>query len=234
MHNLIKAVLFDLDDTIFDHKHSRRMGLKALQHDYPELKTVPLKRLEEEHETLLNSSYLRVLDGKVSVAEGISERIRNLCSMHGLSLDLEESRVAADLYNLEYLKHRRAIPGIVELLRFLREHVKTGIVTNGLVAVQAEKIRVCQVRELIDFAVVSEEIGYRKPGREIFMEALRRANAGPFETVYVGDSWLSDVMPAHQCGFRTVWINRYGSRCPDLKITTEIKSYKGLDYRLFL
>ena len=76
------------------------MGLKALQHDYPELKTVPLKRLEEEHETLLNSSYLRVLDGKVSVAEGISERIRNLCSMHGLSLDLEESKVAADLYNL--------------------------------------------------------------------------------------------------------------------------------------
>lgn len=42
---MLKAVLFDLDDTLFDHKHSRLKGLTALQRKYPQLATVPLADL---------------------------------------------------------------------------------------------------------------------------------------------------------------------------------------------
>jgi putative hydrolase of the HAD superfamily len=148
-------------------------------------------------------------------------------------LSQEEAKATADLYSLEYAKHRRAISGSEDLLKYLKPLVTTGIITDGLTKFQTEKIRVCEVEGLIDFVVTSEEVGCTKPSREIFEEALRRASTKPAETVYVGNSWDSDIMPAHELGIKTVWLNRYGLKCPNSMITTEIHSYAELNYQEF-
>jgi len=80
--NQTKAVLFDLDDTLFDHKFCRLRGLQALQEQFFELKAVPLKKLEAEHEKLLKANYGRVLEGKLSVVDGTAERIRLMFLQH--------------------------------------------------------------------------------------------------------------------------------------------------------
>jgi len=227
--DLIKAVFFDLDDTLFDHKHSRLCGLKALQEKINELKTVPIRQLECEHETILNSSYQKVLEHKVTVEDSLVDRIGNLCIMHGVRVSPDEVRSYANLYDREYKMNRRSVPGSKELLKLLRDHVKTGVITNGLVREQQEKIRVCQLGDLIDYLIISEEVGHSKPSSVIFEEALKRAGVEPFETLYVGNSWDHDVLPAMRCGIRTVWLNRYGLQCPDSGASMEINSYIGLD-----
>lgn len=67
MKNALQLALFDLDDTLFDHQHSRRCGLLALQHTYPLLAQIPLETLIAEHERQLTASYDRVLDGTESI-----------------------------------------------------------------------------------------------------------------------------------------------------------------------
>jgi len=230
----IKAVLFDLDDTLFDHKFSRRKGLAALQEKFPQLKASSIEDLEKEHEKLLSADYGRVLDGKVSAVDATTQRIRKLCEMHGINLDSEEAKIATSIYSKAYMKSRQAVPGSKELLTALKNKAKVGVVTNGLVGAQIEKLRVCQVAEPLDFIVISEAVEQKKPSKEIFELALKRANVRPSEAVYVGDSWDSDVLPAVSVGMKAVWLNRYGVKCPDPQTARELNSFNGVDPSVFL
>ncbi len=230
----VKAVLFDLDDTLFDHKFSCQKGLTALQEKLPQLKTAPLEELEREHDKLLSVDYDRVLDGKISIVDATTQRIRKLSEMYGINLDLEEAKKAADLYSKAYMKNRQPVPGVKDLLTTLSKKAILGVVTNGLVQPQIEKLRSCKIAEPIDFIVVSEAVGYRKPGKEIFEVALKRAYVRASEAVYVGDSWDSDVLPAVSVGMKAVWLNRYGIDCPHPSIAREIDSFIGVDLEVFL
>ena len=40
----------------------------------------------------------------------------------------------------------------------------------------------------------------------------------------MGDAWETDIMGSHQCGIRSIWLNRYGATCPEPDITTEIRA----------
>jgi putative hydrolase of the HAD superfamily len=229
-----RAVLFDLDDTIFDHKFSRLNGLAALQGKFPQLKAVSIEELAREHEKLLSADYSQVLDGTLFIADGTTQRIAKLCAMYDVNLDWEQAKSAADLYSAAYAKNRQPVPGIKELLTKLREHATLGIVTNGLVEPQIEKLRICQIAELLDFIVVSEAVGCKKPGAEIFELAMKKAAVEPSAAVYVGDSWSTDVLPAVNVGMRAIWLNRYGLQCPNPEVATEISSFVGLDIDVFL
>jgi HAD superfamily hydrolase (TIGR01549 family) len=223
----MKAVLFDLDDTLFDHKHSRLTALRALQVKVPQLQAATLEELEQEHEKLLSADYGQVLDGKISIVDGTTRRIAKLCSIYGVDLNLEEAKTITNVYNQEYMKNRQPVPGSIALLKVLKKQTVLGVVTNGLVEPQMEKLRVCQMDGLLDFVVVSEAVGYKKPSKEIFEAGLKQANVKPSDAVYVGDSWFSDVLPAVSVGMKAIWLNRYGLKCPDAKVAREIESFVG-------
>ena len=60
----------------------------------------------------------------------------------------------------------------------------------------------------LDAVVVSEEVGVRKPRKEIFAEALGRLGVSAAETVHVGDNLAADVAGAAALGIRTLWLTR--------------------------
>jgi len=62
--------------------------------------------------------------------------------------------------------------------------------------------------------VVSDAVGWRKPKREIFDEALRRLDVGVDEALFVGDRADIDVLGAQQIGMDAAWINPEGAPLP--------------------
>ena len=62
--------------------------------------------------------------------------------------------------------------------------------------------------------MISEECGWSKPSREIFLEACRRIGASPAEAVYVGDRYDIDAEAARQAGLTGVWLDRRKRRTP--------------------
>jgi putative hydrolase of the HAD superfamily len=114
------------------------------------------------------------------------------------------------------------VHGTLTALR--RRGVRTGIVTNGVVARQAPKVAVLGLDALVDVVVISEAVGVSKPDRRIFDHALAALGARPATTWFVGDNPVTDVLGAQQAGMTPVWFRRgawpAGHAEPELQIET--------------
>jgi REG-2-like HAD superfamily hydrolase len=64
------------------------------------------------------------------------------------------------------------------------------------------------VTDHLDFVVASATMGAAKPHSDIFLFALARAELSPDEAVYVGDSYIADVLGARAVGMRPVLLDR--------------------------
>jgi putative hydrolase of the HAD superfamily len=91
---------------------------------------------------------------------------------------------------------------------------RLGLITNGPAEVQRAKIELLGLDGLVDFALISGELGIEKPDPDIFRKALRMADATPDEAVFVGDSPDHDIAGARAAGIRAIWMNRSGRAWP--------------------
>lgn len=219
----MKAVLFDLDETLYDHRHACQSGISVLQHQYPVL----LQKSTEELETLfwrmLDVMYHEVLQGKVTQEESRRLRIIALFEACGAELPEDELERAIEAYNNAYRDGRRAIPGAVEVLTWLREQgYILAVVTNGLTHVQQDKMEVCGITHLIDHLITAQDVGTVKPERAMFDVALERCGVEAQDALMIGDSWGSDIIGAQAAGLPAIWFNRRGEVCQDPAIATEI------------
>lgn len=226
----IKAVFFDLDDTLFDHLHSTRAGLQAVCEAYPVLQQRSIDVLFADYTRLLDEVHLRVLQGELSIDEARRERFRRFFLLHAPDTEnlLSVVEHAALLHREQYQANRQVVAGAIALLEHLHAHVKIVVVTNNIVAEQIDKLRYLKLEHLVDELVTSEETGFIKPDPRIFQVALERCVCRADEVVVVGDSWKSDILGAQQAGIRAIWLNRTGLPCPDPQLALELQALEPL------
>ncbi len=217
---MLRAVLFDLDDTLFDHRHSSRRALAELQSRVPELESIELDELERTHLRILNELHVGVLSGALTLEAARERRFAELFSHYGIrKVPGMESEVRGS-YRKVYRESRRAKPGVIPLLGALRARaLKIGIVSNNVLEEQIGKLHACGLTELIDSLTISEEAGVAKPDVRIFQIALERMACAHYEVVMIGDSWTNDILPARQLGMRTIWYNSFGVASPDPSVS---------------
>lgn len=224
---MTKAVLFDLDDTLFDHAFAARRALEAVHSSLPRFAQKPFEVLEKEYGRLLEEIHLRVLAGEMTLAEARRERMRSLMSGDGGSPTDGEVGGIASRFRSGYQSNRRAAEGAHELLEELRDRgIMVGVVTNNMTAEQEAKLAFCKLDSLTDFMVTSEDVGAPKPESAIFEAALERADSRASEAVVVGDSWESDIVGAARAGIRAVWYNPRGLPCPEPSLAAGLRSFR--------
>lgn len=229
-HTPVQAVLFDLDDTLFDHLHSTRQGLLAVCQAYPCFQQRSIDELFSDYVALLDEVHLRVLDGSMTIDEARRERFRRFFLLHGPeTTDLVNAvEHASALHRKIYLANRQVVAGVIPLLEYLHGKVKIAIVTNNLVSEQVDKLHHLKLTHLIDELITSEETGFIKPDPGIFRVALERLGCRAEEAVMVGDAWKSDVQGARHAGLRAIWLNRTGIICPDPALARELLAFEPL------
>ncbi|MHA1833632.1 MAG: HAD family hydrolase, partial [Candidatus Baldrarchaeia archaeon] len=100
-------------------------------------------------------------------------------------------------------------PDVVPVLEFLKKRgYRLGIISDGLIDVQLNRIRALKLEKYFDMFTFSEEVGKNKPALEIFQLALRKANCSPSEAVMVGDNVKTDIVGANRIGMISIWIRR--------------------------
>jgi putative hydrolase of the HAD superfamily len=210
-----RAVLFDLDDTLFDHLGGARAALEAVQACHGCLSAMPFAALEQAHGAVLEELHREVLAGRIALDDARRERFRRLLVAAGGDATWEAADAAARAYRDRYLETRSAVAGAAALLRAVKARARVGIVSNNLLAEQQDKLRVCGLEAWVDVLVVSEEAGVAKPDPAIFHLALGRLACEPRDAVMIGDSWAADIAGAAAAGIPAVWFNPAGLEPPD-------------------
>jgi 2-haloacid dehalogenase len=69
-----------------------------------------------------------------------------------------------------------------------------------------------QIGVPFELAVVASEIGSYKPAHAHWLCFFEETGAPRVGHVHVAQSHFHDIVPAHELGLRSIWINRYGER----------------------
>ncbi|MHC4605915.1 MAG: HAD family hydrolase [Planctomycetota bacterium] len=108
----------------------------------------------------------------------------------------------------------RLYPDVAPALGRIRERgLRLGLVSNWDTRLR-RIVKETGLADLVDFAVISAEVGVRKPEPGIFARALELAGVRAAEAAHVGDLFEEDVVGAHRSGLLPVHLDRTGRGAP--------------------
>ncbi len=191
--NNIKAVIFDLDNTILDRTSTFSNFTNSLLKTY-------FDHLDSTKELFDRIIYLDQ-DGYKDKSELFSELIEEL--PWKAKPQITE---LLDFYSMEYVKSAVLRKQAREVVIHSRKKYKTGLITNGKTSIQYGKIDQLGIRNDFDLIIVSEEVGIKKPDPRIFEMAINKLELRPEECIYIGDHPINDIDGAARIGMETVWI----------------------------
>lgn len=204
---MIKAVIFDLDDTLYDFKAANITGLEACA-VYAE-KELGLGHDEfvECFREMLRKQFADHSD--VAGCHSRAIRFQMMCERYGFNI--RHAAVLNDLYWNSMIDSISPVEGIPELFSTLKERgLKIGICTNMTADWQIRKLDKLGLAALCDFLVSSEEAGVEKPLPAIYALCAEKSGCSPSECLFIGDNPQCDATGAIAAGMRGLWFTWRG------------------------
>lgn len=188
----MKAVIFDLDDTLYAESSYMRSGFAAVAAHLADKLGVDSDRLRRRMVGLERE-------------HGRGKVFDTVLSEHGA-----HSQIRVRSLVLLYRTHRPDIalfPGARELLLRLRAAgLRVGLITDGQATMQRNKIAGLGIADLFDAVVCCDELGADcwKPSRVPFEVALELLGVAPAHATFVGNDPARDFEAPRALGMRTV------------------------------
>ena len=202
---MIRNVLFDLDDTLFDFHKAEKIALtKTLMH----FGIDPTEETLALYSTINAAHWKRLELGEISREEVKVGRYRELFKTIGVECDPVK---ATAYYESMLAIGHYFMPGAPELLEELYGKYRLYIVSNGTAKVQEGRIGSSGITKYMDGIFISQILGANKPDKQFFDICF--ADIPDFslsETVIIGDSLSSDIKGGINAGITTVWFNPKG------------------------
>ena len=188
---MIDAVLFDLDDTLFDQRHWLAGAWRVVA------------AVGEGHGFDVAAFHAALVDiaAEGSARGGIIDRA--LARVGARALDVGPF---VDAFKSHRPRRLPLYPGVHETLDQLRRLVPLGLVTDGDPGIQRSKLAALELDDTFDVVVLSDELGRdrRKPHAAPFQAALAGLGVEAARAVFVGDRPDKDVGGAQAAGLFAV------------------------------
>lgn len=254
---MIKAIFFDLDDTLLWDKKSVATAFRKTCERASDTYEIDPTELEEavrtaarelyatyetfEHTKMIGINPFEGLWGtfddpgeSFQMMKEIVPTYRRDAWTTGLKkMGIEDSALGSTLADL-FIEERKKSPFIYEetfaVLDQLKEHYQLVLITNGSPSLQQTKLEITpEIAPYFEHIIISGGFGVGKPNRTIFDHALSLSNVQPAEALMVGDNLMTDILGASYVGIPSVWINRDNHEPhEEIKATYEIKNLEEL------
>ncbi|MCU0513695.1 MAG: HAD family hydrolase [Anaerolineae bacterium] len=216
---VLKAVLFDMDDTLID--------WQGWSGDWQSVENRHLRQVYD----FLAQAGRGLFAGYDTFREEYARRSRDAWAYARTTLKAPhlghilmqtladfgftpDDRLSADdclrAYDWETVPGVVTFPDVPPVLRLLLERgIRTGIVTNASQSMAWRDVELAQYDLLQYFPIAAArisaaDVGYLKPHESIFQRALAAVSAAPEEAVFVGDNPVADIAGAQSAGMKAV------------------------------
>lgn len=123
-------------------------------------------------------------------------------------------------YTDKFCQFTNPRPGIPEVIESLSGTHRLGLITNGPSPFQEQNFHSLGFSSHFESIIVSEAVGLRKPDPAIFLLACSELDVSPAEAIYIGDNPESDIRGAQNAGLKTIFIpTAQHPTCPIADIT---------------
>lgn len=197
---MIKAVIFDLDNTLVDFMAMKRQAIDAAIHA---MRDAGLRLPVDEIRRRIDAIY--------------EQRGIEFQNVFDQLLFDEFSKIDYKILSSGIIAYRRAreaalvpYPHVyMTLVELAKMHLKLAVVSDA--PAREAWLRLCYLNfhHIFDVVVTFDDTGERKPNPGPFRKALERLGVKPEEALMVGDWAERDVVGAKQVGMKTVFA-RYG------------------------
>lgn len=254
---MLKAIFFDLDDTLLWDSKSISEAFKATCNKVVEKYNIDPKQLEkkvrESAQRLYPTyeTYDFVSDIGIGVFEGmwgefldegedfaklreIVPDYRKRAWFEGLqALDIEDEQLAEELaviFPEERKKHIYLYEETIEVLDTLKGKYNLLMLTNGSPHLQKTKLSLSpELAPYFDHIVISGEFGHGKPNTELFKYALSLLEGvEKSEVIMVGDNPKTDILGASKFGIDSIWINHDKKEIQEVVPTFEVNRLREI------
>lgn len=190
--NVIKCLIFDLDDTLYYEKTYVLEAFKKV-----------CKYLSSKYKKDYDKVYKRCIE--ILDEHGRGKIFNILCDEYGFEENIKD---LVEIYRstepqLELYEESK------EIFDFAKENnLKLGLITDGCSKVQWNKIKALNLEEIIDKIIVTDDYGkgYGKPHEKSYKEIMEYFKLDPCECVYIGDNPNKDFIEAKNLGMKTIRI----------------------------
>lgn len=204
----IRAVVWDVDDTLFDYTGADRAGMRGhlaaegLLHAYE-----GVEQALTRWRGITDAQWARFAAGEVSFEEQRRDRVR-------VFVGEQLTDTEADAWFRRYLRHYEAawalFPDVLPVLDALAGSHRHAVLSNSSLHVQDRKLRVLGLHDRFETILCAAELGVSKPEAAAFLAACDALRLPPHEVAYVGDHPEIDGRGAADAGLLSVWIDREG------------------------
>jgi putative hydrolase of the HAD superfamily len=215
----VRAVLFDYGLTLVTFERPA----EALRRAYADIARLLTERgagdhldanllLVEVHDRVEEAVRANDLGGALTEVDATAVH-RAAYAALGLHLDDDVLDEVQRIEQDAWVEGMRVAPGVVAALTALRAaHLRLGLCSNAAwrPASLQRQIERLDLDHLLDVAVFSSAVGWRKPSPQIFTAALRALDAEPATTLMVGDRLREDVGGARALGMMGVLLREHG------------------------
>ncbi|MBC7807357.1 MAG: HAD family hydrolase [Akkermansiaceae bacterium] len=217
---MIRAIFFDLDDTLIRYEAAHEIALAAshavLASRHPHICRGDLRRAiyaaYEKHFGYGTPGFADL--GILSVKE-LRETLTG-DALRTLQIEPEPDFIAALIETHEAIERReiRLFADTLGTLDILAKSFPLGVITNGPSAMQRGKLARLELTRRFPVIIVDSEFGHPKPDTRIFAHAAESVGFAPEELLFVGNSPEADVAGAVSAGWTCVWLNANGAPLP--------------------
>lgn len=213
-----KAVLFDLDDTLYAYAPCNSQGLRAaynlLAHEFD----MPFEQFLAVHE---------------EVRQDLAKHLKQQAARHNRILFFKrilerqigraDPKLVVQLYQCywtAFIQHMKPNGNANQVLAALSNFYQMALVSNHTTIPQLKKVHRLGFNQFFPIVITSEEAGVEKPDSRIFEMALQQLKVSAKEAVFVGDSPDGDIAGAQAVGLTTIHTVEYlgftsGAPCAD-------------------
>ncbi|MCR5808922.1 MAG: YjjG family noncanonical pyrimidine nucleotidase [Clostridiales bacterium] len=222
---MIKAILWDVDNTLLDFHAAESAAIKSLfrEFGFGECSDEQVKRY-----AAINISYWEKLErNEITKPRVLVGRFEQFFAEEGI--DPAFAPKFNELYQLRLGDTIVYRDDSINIVRALKGRVLQYVISNGTVVAQTKKLRLSGLGELMDGIFLSEEIGFEKPNIGFFVPVFKTVPAAPSEMLVVGDSLTSDIKGANNAGIPACWYNPHKKTAPEgYRIDYEISDLREI------